>query len=198
MTVTGTDDSTAEADETVTLAHAVASTDDSAYDALEDVSVTVTVEDNDTVGVTVSFEKDFHRTSEGAFGGAFATVRLSAASQTEVTIPINVSSTTTAGTNDYELSTQPFQDEQNYAAVPVSGTFDVTFEAGDSAVYFAIRALPDTVFENDEKVVLEFGALPAGISTGSRLRRRSTSSIRRRCPSARTVTRRPKEGLVRR
>ena len=167
VTVTGTDDSTAEADETVTLAHAVSSTDDTAYNALSDLSVTVTVQDNDSVGVTVSFEKDFHRTSEGAFGGAFATVRLSAASQTEVTIPIEVSSTTTAGTNDYRLSTQPFQDAPNYAAVPVSGTFDVTFEAGDSAVYFAIRALPDTVFENDEKVVLEFGALPAGISTGS-------------------------------
>ena len=167
VTVTAAEDDDAVTDAAVTLAHAVASTDDSAYNALSDLSVSVAITDNDTVGVTVSFKKDFHRTSEGASGGAFATVRLSAASQAEVTIPINVSSTTTAGTNDYELSTQPFQDEQNYAAVPVSGTFDVTFEAGDSVVYFAIRALPDTVFENDEKVVLEFGALPAGISTGS-------------------------------
>ncbi len=166
VTVAAAEDDDAVTDAAVTLAHAIASTDDSVYDALEDVSVTITITDNDTA-VTVSFEKDFHRTSEGAFGGAFATVRLSAASQAEVTIPIDVSSTTTAGTNDYELSTQPFQAEQNYAAVPVSGTFDVTFEAGDSVVYFAIRALPDTVFENDEKVVLEFGALPAGISTGS-------------------------------
>ena len=167
VTVTAAEDDDAVTDADVTLVHAVASTDDSAYNALSDLSVSVAITENDAVGVTVSFEKDFHQTSEGASGGAFATVRLSAASQTEVTIPINVSSTTTAGTNDYELSTQPFQDEQNYAAVPVSGTFDVTFEAGDSVVYFAIRALPDTVFENAEKVVLEFGALPAGISTGS-------------------------------
>ena len=167
VTVTAAEDDDAVTDAAVTLVHAVASTDDTAYNALSDLSVSVAITDNDAVGVTVSFEKDFHRTSEGASGGAFATVRLSAASQTEVTIPINVSSTTTAGTNDYRLSTQPFQNEPNYAAVPVSGTFDVTFEAGDSAVYFAIRALPDTVFENDEKVVLEFGALPAGISTGS-------------------------------
>ena len=167
VTVTAAEDDDAVTDADVTLVHAVASTDDSAYNALSDLSVSVAITENDAVGVTVSFEKDFHRTSEGAFGGAFATVRLSAASQTEVTIPIEVSSTTTAGTNDYRLSTQPFQDAPNYAAVPVSGTFDVTFEAGDSAVYFAIRALPDTVFENDEKVVLEFGALPAGISTGS-------------------------------
>ena len=167
VTVTAAEDDDAVTDADVTLVHAVASTDDTAYNALSDLSVSVAITDNDAVGVTVSFEKDFHRTSEGAFGGAFATVRLSAASQTEVTIPIEVSSTTTAGTNDYRLSTQPFQDAPNYAAVPVSGTFDVTFEAGDSAVYFAIRALPDTVFENDEKVVLEFGALPAGISTGS-------------------------------
>ena len=167
VTVTAAEDDDAVTDAAVTLAHAVASTDDSAYNALSDLSVSVAITENDAVGVTVSFEKDFHQTSEGASGGAFATVRLSAASQTEVTIPINVSSTTTAGTNDYRLSTQPFQDAPNYAAVPVSGTFDVTFEAGDSAVYFAIKALPDTVFENDEKVVLEFGALPAGISTGS-------------------------------
>ena len=167
VTVTAAEDDDAVTDADVTLVHAVASTDDTAYNALSDLSVSVAITENDAVGVTVSFEKDFHRTSEGAFGGAFATVRLSAASQTEVTIPIEVSSTTTAGTNDYRLSTQPFQDAPNYAAVPVSGTFDVTFEAGDSAVYFAIRALPDTVFENDEKVVLEFGALPAGISTGS-------------------------------
>ena len=166
VTVTAAEDDDAVTDPAVTLVHAVASTDDSVYDALEDVSVTITITDNDTA-VTVSFEKDFHRTSEGASGGAFATVQLSTASPTRVTIPISVSSTTTAGTNDYELSTQPFQPEQNYAAVPVSGTFDVTFEAGDSVAYFAIRALPDTVFENDEKVVLEFGALPAGISTGN-------------------------------
>ena len=167
VTVTAAEDDDAVTDAAVTLVHAVASTDDTAYNALSDLSVSVAITDNDAVGVTVSFEKDFHRTSEGASGGAFATVRLSAASQTEVTIPIDVSSTTTAGTNDYELSPQPFHDAPNYAAVPVSGTFDVTFEAGDSAAYFAIRALPDTVFENDEKVVLEFGALPAGISAGS-------------------------------
>ena len=168
VTVSAAEDDDAVTDPAVTLAHDIASIDDSAYDALANQDVTVSITENDAaVGVTVWFEKDFHRTSEGAFGGAFATVRLSTASQAEVTIPIDVSSTTTAQTNDYELSTQPFQAEQNYAAVPVSGTFDVTFEAGDSVAYFAIRALPDTVFENDEKVVLEFGALPAGISTGN-------------------------------
>ena len=168
VTVAAAEDTDSVTDDDVDLVHAIASTGDSTYNALGDVTVTVTVVENDAaVGVTVSFEKDFHRTSEGASGGAFGTVLLSAAAQTQVTIPIAVSSTTTAGTNDYELSTQPFQDDQNYAAIPVSGTFDVTFEAGDSVAYFAIRALPDTVFENDEKVVLEFGALPAGISAGS-------------------------------
>ena len=48
-----TDDDVAEANETVTLAHAVASTDDAAYNALEDQSVTVTVTDNDSVGVSI-------------------------------------------------------------------------------------------------------------------------------------------------
>ena len=167
VTVAAVDDSTAGGTESVTLTHAVKDADSAAeYGAVTVGSVTVTVTDNDSAGVTVSFEKDFHRTSEGA-SGAFATVRLSAAPQQEVTIPINVSSTTTAEANDYRLSTDPFQGDPNYAAVPTSGTFDVTFEVGDSAAYFAIRALPDTVFENDETVVLEFGTLPSGVSTGS-------------------------------
>ena len=187
VTVTAAEDDDID-DAAVILVHAISSIDDSTYNNLADQTVTVTITDNDdpagvhnpetvmTAGegdpvegsetaLTVTFEKDFHRTSEGASGGAFATVQLSTAPQTRVTIPIRVSSTTTAQTDDYELSTQPFQADQNYAAI--SGTFDVTFEAGDSAVYFAIRALPDSVFENDEKVALEFGALPAGISTGS-------------------------------
>ena len=37
----------------MTLAHAVASTDDAAYNALSDVSVSVTVTDNDSVGVSI-------------------------------------------------------------------------------------------------------------------------------------------------
>ena len=53
VTVAATDDDVAEANETVTLAHAVASTDDAAYNALEDQSVTVTVTDNDSVGVSI-------------------------------------------------------------------------------------------------------------------------------------------------
>ena len=53
MTVAATDDDVAEANETVTLAHAVASTDDAAYNALSDVNVTVTVTDNDSVGVSI-------------------------------------------------------------------------------------------------------------------------------------------------
>ena len=165
VTVAAVDDGVTEGEESVTLTHAVVDADSATeYAGVTGASVTVTV--TDTAGVTVSFEKDFHRTSEGA-SGAFATVRLSAALQQAVTIPINVSSTTTAEANDYRLSTDPFQGDPNYAAVPTSGTFDVTFEVGDSAAYFAIRALPDTVFENDETVVLEFGTLPTGISTGS-------------------------------
>ena len=53
VTVAATDDDVAEANETVTLAHAVASTDDAAYNALSDVNVSVTVTDNDSVGVSI-------------------------------------------------------------------------------------------------------------------------------------------------
>ena len=54
VTVAAVDDSAAEGDETVTLTHGVASDDDAVYGALADVSLTVTVTDNDTAGLDVS------------------------------------------------------------------------------------------------------------------------------------------------
>ena len=51
--VAGEDDD-ATTDPDVTLAHAISSTDDTAYNALADQSVTVSITENDAVGVTIS------------------------------------------------------------------------------------------------------------------------------------------------
>ena len=54
VTVKAAEDDDAVTDADVTLAHAISSTDDSVYNALADQSVTVTITENDAVGVTIS------------------------------------------------------------------------------------------------------------------------------------------------
>ena len=51
--VKAAEDGDADQDADVTLVHAISSTDDSAYDALADQSVTVSITENDAVGVTI-------------------------------------------------------------------------------------------------------------------------------------------------
>ena len=50
VTVTAAEDADAVTDADVTLAHAISSTADTAYDALTDQSVTVSITENDAVG----------------------------------------------------------------------------------------------------------------------------------------------------
>ena len=113
VTVTAGEDDDATTDPDVTLAHDVSSTDDSDYQALADQSVTVSITENDVVGVTVTFEKEVHYTIEGASGAAGVEVLLSAPLATEVTIPITVLSESTADTDDYLVD-----DHAGYASDP--------------------------------------------------------------------------------
>ena len=163
--VAGEDDD-ADQDADVTLVHEISSTDDTAYHALADQSVTVSITENDAVGVTVTFEKEVHYTIEGASGAAGVEVLLSAPLQTEVTIPITVLSQSTADPDDYLVD-----EHAGYASDP-----GLTFSPGETFGYIFIKAVLDTVDENTETVVLGFGALPAGISEGSP--RRSTVEIK--------------------
>ena len=154
--VAGEDDD-ATTDPDVTLAHAISSTDDSAYAALADQSVTVSITENNVVGVTVTFEKEIHYTIEGASGAAGVEVLLSAPLQTEVTIPIAVLSQSTADPDDYLVD-----DHAGYASDP-----GLTFSPGETFGYIFIKAVLDTVEEDTETVVLGFGTLPEGVSEGS-------------------------------
>ena len=155
MTVTAAEDADAVTDADVTLAHAISSTADTAYDALTDQSVTVSITENDAV--TVAFEKEIHYTNEGASGVAGVEVLLSAPLQTEVTIPITVLSQSTAGPEDYLVD-----DSAGLASDP-----GLTFSPGETFGYVFIEAVLDTVDEDTETVVLGFGTLPAGVSEGS-------------------------------
>ena len=53
MKVKAAEDDDADQDADVTLVHDISSTDDSDYDALADQSVTVSITENDAVGVTI-------------------------------------------------------------------------------------------------------------------------------------------------
>ena len=61
-------------DADVTLAHAIGSTADTVYDALADQSVTVTITEDDVVGVTI--DPTTLTVTEGDAGGASYTVKL--------------------------------------------------------------------------------------------------------------------------
>ena len=54
MKVKAAEDGDADQDADVTLVHAISSTDDSDYHALADQSVTVSITENDVVGVTIN------------------------------------------------------------------------------------------------------------------------------------------------
>ena len=134
------------------LSHAVTGSGEYAAVTADDVNVTVFTasenQDPKQAGVTVSFEKEDHPTIEGA-GGVSVALVLNAALQSTVTIPITVSSQSTAGTGDY-------------SGVPAT----VTFAQGETFTHFRVHITLDSEDEDVEQVVLGFGSLPDGITTG--------------------------------
>ena len=113
------------------------------------LAVTGTITDNDDPAVTVAFAAGAYTATEGGTA-ATVTVRLSTDPERAVTIPI----TDTPGGG--VLAT-------DYSGVPGS----VAFAAGDTQKTFTVTAVDDAVDEDDERVTLGFGALPAGVMAGS-------------------------------
>ena len=113
------------------------------------LAVTGTITDNDDPAVTVAFAAGAYTATEGGTA-ATVTVRLSKDPERAVTIPII--DTPGGGV----LAT-------DYSGVPGS----VAFAAGDTQKTFTVTAVDDAVDEDDERVTLGFGALPAGVMAGS-------------------------------
>ena len=84
VTVKAAEDVDAVADAVVTLVHAIGSANDSVYDALGDQSVTVTITENDAVGVTI--DPTALTVTEGSSGNY--TVVLTSQPAADVTIAI--------------------------------------------------------------------------------------------------------------
>ena len=97
--------------------------------------------------VTVWFEATAYNAAEG--GSVSVAVRLSAAPDRTVVIPITT--TNQRGASDAD-----------YSGVPAS----LTFNSGETFKTFSFSATQDMVDDDDESVKLGFGTLPTGVSSG--------------------------------
>ena len=110
---------------------------------------TISIRDNDDPAVTVAFELADYSVAEG--DTVTIKVQLSAAPERTVAIPLTTTNQSGATSADY-------------SGVPAS----VTFQSGDTEKSFTFTAVQDTVDDDRESVRLGFGALPAGVTAGTR------------------------------
>ena len=113
----------------------------------EIAATTVTIADDDVSLLTVSFDEDSHTVAEGST----TTIRvvLSAAPESVVNVPIEVSNWGGATSTDY-------------LGVPAY----VTFAIGDSETSFVFHATEDTEDDDGETIRLRFGDLSDAIAEG--------------------------------
>ena len=118
-------------------------------------TATVSLTDNDDPAVTVAFDAANYEAVEGG-AGVVVTVRLSAAPEREVVIPL-----TSAAANG---ATAPGAQDADYSGIPPS----VTFTADETEKTFTVTATEDSLDDDDEGVTLSFGlVLPDGVTLGS-------------------------------
>ena len=148
VTLTAEHDNDTVDEPQVTITHSVSSTDDPTYGGLNVGSIVVTVTDDDTVGVTVSFKQGSYTVAEGST--VTVTVTLNANPERTVTIPLTATDQDGASSSDY-------------SGVPAS----ITFNADDTEVDITFTATQDQDNDDGESVKLTFGNLPAGVSAGT-------------------------------
>ena len=102
----------------------------------------------DVPSVTASFEQAAYSVDEGS--SVTVTVLLSQAPERRVVVPVTTTGQAGATATDYSVA-------------PTS----VTFASGDTEQTFTFAATADTVDDDNESVLLEFGTLPTGVSEGS-------------------------------
>ena len=153
FTVTALDDSMDDDGEGVTLGFGAALPDGVTLGS--EATATVSLTDNDNPAVTVTFAQASYTASEGGTG-ALVTVRLSAAPEREVVIPLTAAAAGGA--------TGQGEADADYAGVPAN----LTFGAAETEKTFTVTALDDSIDDDDEGVTLSFGApLPDGVTLGS-------------------------------
>ena len=109
---------------------------------------TVTIDDDDDPGVVVSFGAAAYEVTEGA--SVRVIVELNKDPERQVVIPITASNRGTTS-------------DQDYSGVPI--ITGVTFESGDTEKEISFGATQDTLNDDGESVVIEFGSpLPSQVS----------------------------------
>ena len=150
VTVKAAEDDDAVTDADVTLTHAISSTDDSTYDALANQSVTVTITENDAVGVTIS--PTTLTVTEGDATGVSYTVVLTSQPAGDVTITISghantdlsISGTTLSGDDELTFTTANWDTAQT-VTVKAAEDDDAVTDA-DVTLVHAISSTDDSVY----------------------------------------------------
>ena len=150
VTVKAAEDDDAVTDADVTLAHAISSTDDSVYNALAGQSVTVSITENDAVGVTIA--PTTLTVAEGDASGASYTVVLTSQPAGDVTITISghsgtdlsISGTTLSGDDELTFTTENWGTAQT-VKVEAAEDGDATTDP-DVTLVHAISSTDDSVY----------------------------------------------------
>ncbi len=112
-------------------------------------TATVTIVDDDDPTITVFYDPTAYTVAEGAT--TTVTVKLSAAPERQLTVPLTHRGTNGATSDDYSVP-DPFQ---------------VTFAATGTVRTFTFVAISDDVDDSGETVDLGFGPLPPGVVAGA-------------------------------
>ena len=145
VTVTAAEDDDADTDPAVTLVHDVASTDDSDYDALTDQTVTVTITDDDAVGVDIS--ETALTVAEGDANGVSYSVKLTSEPAGDVTVTVGGHSGTDVGLSGLDGNSKLTFTTVNWG---VAQTVTVTAAEDDDAVTDAAVALAHAIASADD------------------------------------------------
>ena len=99
--------------------------------------------------MTVSFEESSYTVVEG--GSVTVKVKLSAAPERSVTIPLSKANQGRADADDYS-----------------GGPVNVTFASADTEKTFTFQAASDSIDDDDESVKIGFGTMPTGVNPGTK------------------------------
>ena len=170
VTVKAAEDEDAVTDADVTLAHAISSTDDSVYNALANQSVTVSITENDAVGVTIS--PTTLTVTEGDATGVSYTVVLTSQPAGDVTVAISghastdlsISGTTLSGDNELTFTTENWGTAQTVtvkaaededAVTDANVTLTHAISSTDDSTYNALadRSVTVSITDDDDPAV---------------------------------------------
>ena len=121
-----------------------------ASDGSNTATATVTITVTDVVEVSVSFGQAAYSVAEDAAAGVAIVVMLNADPQREVTVPLTVSHQGGATSEDY-----------------TGAASSVTFNAGETSKSFQLTPVDDSVDDDNESILFNFGDLPEAVTAGS-------------------------------